>query len=350
MYVRNAWYMAGWSRDFVAGKPSAITLLDEPLVVYRQADGRITLLEDRCCHRLAPLSHGRVEGDDIRCLYHGLKFAPTGVCNEVPGQRVVPKAMKVRAFAAIERYSAVFVWMGDAACADESLLPDFVGVDDPRWHMLPGRMDYNVNFELIQDNLLDLSHISWVHRNSFGGGSVDSNRAWAEAELRITQLPRGVRVERWMPGAVTPPHQVELAGPTCDILTTFDYLVPGFFLLTSSNYKPGAAQRAGTQRPTEEPIFSSFTAQAVTPLTQRKTSYFFCFGPWAKQPGGEQLKQAFLSLGERVFNEDREMLTAQQRIIDADPSRPMMLFDVDKAPVMYRRLVDKLLAEEAATR
>ena len=348
MYVRNAWYMAGWSRDFVAGKAAAITLLDEPLVVYRQTDGRITLLEDRCCHRLAPLSHGQVEGDDIRCLYHGLKFAPSGACNEVPGQSVVPKAMKVRAYPAIERYSAVFVWMGDAARADESLLPDFVGVDDPRWHMLPGRMDYNVNFELIQDNLLDLSHISWVHRNSFGGGSAASNRAWSEAQLHITQLPRGVRVERWMPGAATPPHQVELAGPTCDILSTFDYLVPGYFLLTSSNYKPGAAERAGTERPTEEPIFSSFTAQAVTPLTQRKTSYFFCFGPWAKQPDGEHLKQVFLSLGERVFTEDREMLTAQQRIIDADPSRRMMLFDVDKAPVMYRRIVDKLLAEEAA--
>ena len=122
--------------------------------------------------------------------------------------------------------------------------------------------------------------------------------------------------------------------------------MPGFFLLTSSFYRPGAAERAGQERPDEEPIFSSFTAQAVTPLTKRSTCYFFCFGPWDKQEGAAKLKQAFFDLGYKAFNEDRDMLTAQQKIIDADPSRRMTLFDVDKAPVMYRRLVEKLIASE----
>jgi len=346
--LRNAWYMAGWARDFVAGTPHAVTLRNELLVFYRQSDGCIAALEDRCCHRLAPLSQGRVEGDDLRCLYHGLKFSAAGLCNEVPGQKSIPQAMRVRSYPVVERHSAVFVWMGDVALADESLIPDFVGVDDPDWQMLPGHMDYDVHYELIQDNLLDLSHIAWVHRNSFGGGSEASNKAWAEAELRITSLERGVRVERWMPNAATPPHQVAMAGPLCDMLTTFDYLVPGYFLLTSSAYLVGAAQRAGQLRPTEEPIFSSFTAQAVTPIGERQTRYFFCFGPWSRQPGAEQLKQAFLDLGLQVFNEDRLMLNAQQKIIDAEPNRRMVLFEVDKAPVMYRRLVDKLAAAEAA--
>jgi phenylpropionate dioxygenase-like ring-hydroxylating dioxygenase large terminal subunit len=347
-YVRNAWYMAGWQKDFPAGAPIPVTLLDEPLVFYRQASGALATLEDRCCHRLAPLSHGRVEGDDLRCMYHGLKFAASGTCTEMPGSAVIPKAMKVRSFPVIERHSAVFVWMGDPARVDEGLLPDFVGYEDPRWQMLPGRMDYDVNYELIQDNLLDLSHIPWVHRNSFGGGNADSNKAWAEAEVRITQLPRGVRVERWMKNARTPPHRESTVGPHCDVLSTFDYLVPGYFLLTTNNYMPGAAERAGTARPTEEPIGSTFTAQAVTPLTKRTTSYFFCFGPWAREPGGERLKQGFLDLGLQAFTEDRVMLTAQQKIIDADPSRRMILFDVDRAPVMYRRLVEKFLAEESA--
>lgn len=230
-YVRNAWYMAGWCKDFPAGKPTPATLLDEPLVFYRQTDGKLVALEDRCPH--------------------------------------------------------------------------------------------------------------------FGGGNAESNKAWAEAELRITPLPNGVRVERWMPGARTPPHQEAMVGPRCDVLTTFDYLVPGYFLLTSSNYREGAAARAGSSRPTEEPVFSSWTSQAVTPLTQRTTCYFFCFGPWSRQAGGEQMKQGYLELGYKVFNEDREMLTAQQKVIDADPSRRMVLFDVDRAPTMYRRLVDRLIAEEA---
>ena len=131
-------------------------------------------------------------------------------------------------------------------------------------------------------------------------------------------------------------------------MTSFDYLVPGYFLLTSSYYRPGAAERAGAERPVEDPVFSSFTAQAVTPITSRQTSYFFCFGPWARQEGAEQLKEPFLQLALLAFGEDREMLTAQQKSIDADPARAMKLFDVDKAPVLYRRLVDRLMADEAA--
>jgi vanillate O-demethylase monooxygenase subunit len=345
-YVRNAWYMAGWLKDFLPATPTPVTLLDEPLVFYRQADGKLVALEDRCCHRLAPLSHGQVEGNDLRCMYHGLKFNGSGACTEMPGSATIPKAMKVRSYPVIERYSAAFVWMGDAGKVDESLLPDFVGYEDPRWQMLPGRMDYDVYYELIQDNLLDLSHLPWVHRNSFGGGSADTNKAWADAEVHVTQLPRGVRVERWMKNARTPPHRVAAVGPLCDVLSTFDYLVPGYFFLTTNNYLPGAAERAGAARPTEEPIASSFTAQAVTPLTSKSTCYFFCFGPWSREPGGEKVKQAFFDLGYMAFSEDRVMLTAQQKSIDADPSRRMILFDVDRAPVMYRRLVDRLLAEE----
>jgi hypothetical protein len=150
-----------------------------------------------------------------------------------------------------------------------------------------------------------------------------------------------------MNDAATPPHQIEQSGPFCDVLSTFDYLVPGYFLLTTNSCRTGAAERAGTDRPNEEPIFSSFTAQAVTPLAGKTTRYFFCFGPWSKAEDGEQQKVAYRDLGYRAFKEDRDILTAQQRIIDADPLRKMTLFDVDKVPVLYRRIVDRLLAAES---
>ena len=347
-YVRNAWYMAGWNRDFPAGKPTAALIIGEPLVFYRQADGRLVALEDRCPHRLAPLSMGQIEGDDIRCLYHGVKFSGAGICLEVPGSKATPRALCARAYPVVERQSAVFVWMGDADKVDHALLPPFIGYEDPDWQMLPGHMDYDVWYELIQDNLLDLSHIAWVHRNSFGGGNEETNRAWAEGQLRISSLPHGVRVERWMPNARTRSIQEAAVGPYCDVLTAFDYLLPGYFLLTSSTYRAGAAARAGSDRPTEEPIARTWTSQAVTPRADRKTTYFFCFGPWSRQPGAEHMKQAFFDLANLAFNEDRDILTAQQRIIDVDPSRKMVFFDVDRAPTLYRRLVDKRLAAEAA--
>lgn len=348
MYVRNCWYVAGWCTEFPRGRPVAITMLDEPLVFYRTSSGSLAALEDRCVHRLAPLSHGQIEGDDLRCMYHGLKFASSGRCVEVPGQAAVPQAACVRSYPVIERHSVVWVWMGDVRKQDAALIPDFIGVDDPNWAMRSGRMDYQADYRLIQDNLLDLTHIAYVHRASFGAGNPKRNQAWASAQVHVTQLARGVRVERWIQDVPPPAHLVEEAGSAIDVWTTYDYLIPGIFLLTTSNYRPGAAQRSGAAvRPAEEPLFSNFTCQAVTPLTRKTTCYFFGFGPWSKATRALELKETFYELGNKAFTEDRLMIEAQQRIIDADPSRKMLLLGFDKAPAMYGRLVEALLKAEA---
>jgi vanillate O-demethylase monooxygenase subunit len=346
-YVRNAWYMAGWSTDFPDGSPVGLTLLDEPLVAYRTSGGAVTVLEDRCCHRLAPLSRGQVEGDDLRCLYHGLKFGPDGACNEVPGGKTPPRSLRVRAWPVIERHSGVFIWMGDPERADASLLPDFVGVEDPRWQMLPGRMDYDANYELIQDNLLDLSHVAWVHRNSFGRGEAQRSRAWSEGELEISELGRGVRVTRWMRNAPTPPRLAAALGPQCDRVSSFDYLVPGFFLMRGGVFPAGSGLSGADDSIWTKAHGKSFTAQAVTPLTRRRTAYHFCFGPSSDDPDAERLKIDFRDLALMAFAEDKVLIEAQQKIIDADPARQMVLFDVDKAPAAYRRVVRRLLESES---
>jgi phenylpropionate dioxygenase-like ring-hydroxylating dioxygenase large terminal subunit len=80
MFLRNCWYAAGWSKDFAVEQLYAVTILNEPIVIYRKEDGAPAALQDRCCHRLAPLSMGRLEGENLRCMYHGLKFAPSGRC------------------------------------------------------------------------------------------------------------------------------------------------------------------------------------------------------------------------------------------------------------------------------
>ncbi len=207
---------------------------------------------------MPPLSRGRLEGDHLRCMYHGLKFAPSGACVEMPGVNTVPPVMRVRSYPMTDRHSALWIWMGPAERADESLIPPFVGVDDPGWHMQPGHMDYDVNYTLVQDNLLDLSHVAYVHRDSFGGGSEETVQAWSDAEVRVSQLDRGVRVERWMRNSKAPRHVASLAGDRCDVLSSFDYLVPGVFLLTTRHFGSGAFERAGGGMPAEEAIAESF--------------------------------------------------------------------------------------------
>ena len=95
-WVKNAWYVAAWTHEIAPGRIHARTIIDQPVVLYATSDGTIVALEDRCPHRFAPLSLGRLEGDHLRCMYHGLKFAPDGSCVEIPGQKMIPAGACVR--------------------------------------------------------------------------------------------------------------------------------------------------------------------------------------------------------------------------------------------------------------
>jgi len=119
VFLRNCWYVAGWSHHFAADALVARTILGEPIVLYRKRDGGVVALEDRCCHRLAPLSRGRREGDDLRCMYHGLKFAPSGKCIEIPQQEIIPSTAVVRSYPSVEQDCWVWLWMGDPASRAE---------------------------------------------------------------------------------------------------------------------------------------------------------------------------------------------------------------------------------------
>ena len=343
MYVHNCWYVAAWSRDIKPDSLVPVTLLDEPLVLYRKGDGGLVALADRCCHRLAPLSLGRTEGDDLRCMYHGFRYAPDGRCVEIPGQRVIPPKARVRSYPVVERHSCAWLWMGDPQLADATLIPDFVGVDDAHWAMRPGRLDYQANYRLINDNLLDLSHLAYVHRNTFGGGDAETNQSWADAKVKVTQRARGVHIERWIASAPSPPSVRATTGPATAVWSGYDFVVPGILLLYTSYYHPGAAQWSGSGQPTEEPLFASFTCQAVTPLTASSTCYFFAFGPWARHA---QFEEQHHQVALAAFAEDQRMIEAQQRVIDAAPGEQMLLVDIDRGPALFDRILERLMQGE----
>ena len=353
MFVRDCWYMAGWSRDFSPEHVTTITILNEPLVIYRTGDGSLAALQDRCCHRFAPLSHGRIEGDNLRCMYHGLKFAPSGKCVEIPGQTKIPPQAAVPSYPIVDRYSGVWVWMGDPGRVDESLIPEFVGIDDERWAMHPGRMDYDANYMLINDNLLDLSHLAFLHRNSFGAAFAGGrSEKWAETRPQISRLTLGMRIERWQVNNNPPAFLPWIKDMTelTDQWTAYDFIVPGVFLLRSEIYRPGTAAACSEGRPPAdvEPLHAQFTCQAVTPLTDKTTSYFFAYGPRTKEVRNDPaLRDRFFELGKMAFIEDREMIQAQQKNLDRYPNDKMLTISFDSGLAQFRRMMNELMRSEA---
>jgi len=345
VFLKNSWYAAGWAQDFPADGVKAMTIIGENLVFHRGLDGRLLCKADLCPHRLAPLSRGRVEGDHLRCMYHGLRFGPDGRCVEIPGQKLIPASVCVRVYPVIERYGVVWVWMGDPARADEGFIPDFHGLDHPDWAYRPGRMEYDANYILINDNLLDLSHIAYVHAASFGGGEQQASEEWADAPVSMTPLDRGVRVSRWVVNTAGAPFTRDITGPLTDQYVTYDFIVPGIFLLHQLTFKVGAAAASGMgpPDPSLEPAARQFTCQAVTPFTERSSCYIFAFGPEKKFAEHEPV---FWQIGNMAFNEDKVMIEAQQRMIDANPAVKMKPLSMDSATNHFRAMMNRLMREE----
>jgi len=339
MFLRNCWYAAGWSRDFAREALTGVTILNQPVVIYRKADGEAVALADRCCHRFAPLSMGRLEGDNLRCMYHGLKFAPSGRCIEIPGQAKIPPQACVRSYPVVDKYSIAWIWMGDAARADVSLIPEFVGVDDPNWSMKPGRMDYNANYILINDNLLDLSHIAFLHNKTLGASFTPEG----VSRPIINKTVHGVKIENWIASGPSE-MSAELSKRRLDIWQTYEFVIPGVFLLHADFFPQGTAMNFPGRAPVGvEPIHRQFTCQAVTPLTHDRTCYFFAYGPWSREP---HHAETLYQLGLRAFNEDRAMIEAQQRNINLAPDAKMLTIAIDSGVSQFRRLMEDLIAAE----
>ena len=343
MWVRNAWYVAGWLTEFAPGAIHARTIIDQPLALYRTADGGLAVLEDRCCHRFAPLSMGRLEGDDLRCMYHGLKFAPNGRCIEIPGQKLIPQSACVRRYPVAARGSWVWVWMGDAAAADSAAIPPSLALDDPGYRLKAGHLDYAAHYLLIDDNLLDLSHLSFAHEKTLG---LDMPQ-WADERPRMLPLERGLRVQRWLTDHAPRGFLRKTVGERADVWNSYDFIFPGVFLQRTSFYPAGTAQQSGGGEPDRPPLFHRIDEQAVTPVSARASRYFYAAGARASDIAGHKLDRLF-AVTHTAFGEDKALIEGQQKLIDLDPHRNMLPTSMDAGPTRFRRLVEGLLASDGA--
>jgi len=194
MFIRNCWYVAAWDTEIPAKGLFHRTLLNEPVLLYRDTQGRVVALENRCCHRSAPLHIGRQEGDCVRCLYHGLKFNPSGACVEIPGQEQIPPKTCIKSYPVVERNRLVWIWMGDPARANPDDIVDYFWHDSPEWRMKPGYIHYQANYKLIVDNLLDFTHLAWVHPTTLGTDSAASLKPVIERDTTGTGK---LTITRW---------------------------------------------------------------------------------------------------------------------------------------------------------
>lgn len=338
MWITDAWYIAAWSKDIGQGELFARTILGEPVVFYRTGDGAITALEDRCCHRHAPLSKGRLEGDDVRCMYHGFKFAADGRCTFVPGETRVPKKFGVRHFPVVEKQNLIWIWMGAPERADPAEIVDWPYLDDPAWPYKGGYLHYKASYRLGVDNFLDFSHLPYVHENTLGTG------AYADVRPEIETTDFGIRiVNTAFDEPLAPIFRPFASFPgNIDRWSNYAFHIRGNVLLGDFGSAPvGEGGHLGDRKNAIQ--FRHLSC--MTPETERTSHYHFAqtrnFGLDV-----EGLDDKVLASTVDAFAEDKVIIEAQQRIIDTAPDRQMIPAGIDKALLYIRRQTDRIIDAE----
>ncbi|MGE4239125.1 Rieske 2Fe-2S domain-containing protein [Ramlibacter sp.] len=341
MFIRNNWYVAAWPHELTGLKPLGRTLLGEPVVLYRQADGKAVALQDRCCHRSMPLSDGAVVGNRIQCGYHGLEFDCTGRCVLIPGQADIPAAARVRSYPVVERDEVVWIWMGDEERADASKIVPYP------WHN-PGsgwahrKQLYTIacNWELMNDNVMDLTHLAYVHRNTIGGNpSIHFN-----AEMKVTREGESIKAVRWLRDSTPPPTYTKAIpglAATADRWQQIEYF-HGLIRVYTGVMPVG---RGGGEVPAEpgRDEHGLRTFDGITPETATSMHFF-----WSAAHSFDIDNPATTDLVydqiDVTFLEDRDVLERQQARMSALPDAKWVDIRNDVAGLQVRRLVRERLA------
>jgi phenylpropionate dioxygenase-like ring-hydroxylating dioxygenase large terminal subunit len=334
---RNQWYCAALSAE-ITRAPLARIFLDQPVVMYRKGDGTAVALEDRCCHRRAPLSRGQVEGDNLRCGYHGLLYEPGGRVIWAPGQEKLPAGAQVKAYPFVEKHGWAWIWMGDPALADPQAAPAFHWYDAPGWAGCGACLDVKANYMLLVDNLLDLSHLAFLHIRTIGAADDTSPHLTWERERNLL---RGVRVAHNLS-----PSQRQIAqGDTLrtDSTKIMTFTPPGNVVIEISAVEAGKTEDDPTNRVNRKLV----VLDSMTPETATSCHYFW--GNCRNYAIDDRaVTEMVLKSTAVAFDEDKFMLEAEQRIIDLDPAAPQIDLVGDAGGLQARRMVERLLAEESA--
>lgn len=344
MFLRNCWYVGAIDHELIDGRLLSRTLLGEHVLLYRGDSGAVIALNDRCPHRGALLSHGRREGDAVRCMYHGIKYdGVSGKCVQIPGQDMIPPRLRVRTYPVVERRPFVWVWMGDPALADPAKIGDLPYLHDPQWKGIPAYLHYDANYLLIVDNLSDFSHLAFVHTGTLGGSE---EYAYVSKPTAIERLDRGFRVERWHYNSDAPPFHRKVIpdrSAKVDRRNIATMLVPGIFTMETL-FAP-AGQGAQAANLSEARQYRN--CQFMTPETERTTHFFWSY---LNNYEGDDctISRSLLNSLIEGFMEDKAIIERQQKTLDEDPKFEMLAILADGPLVHFRRVLGKLIEAERA--
>ena len=342
MFLKNTWYVACMPDD-LQDKPLGRKICGESMVFYRGAQGQAVALEDFCPHRGAPLSLGFVKDGNLVCGYHGLEMGCEGKTIAMPGQRV-RGFPAIRSFPVVERYGFVWVWPGQVDKASEDLIPKFEFFDNPAWAYGGGLYHIACDYRLMVDNLMDLTHETYVHASTIGQKEIDEVPCVTKTEgdhvttsrfmenisappfwkmaLRGNKLADDVPVDRWQICHFTPPSHVMIEVGVAH------------------------AGHGGYHAPDHVKAYS-VVVDFITPETE--TSIWYFWGMARKfQPQDTALTASIREGQGKIFSEDLQMLELQQKNLLAHPTRELLKLNIDAGGVQSRRVIDRLLAQELA--
>ncbi len=335
----NRWYVLAWS-DEIGRTPIERWLMDAPVALYRTEGGDAVCVDGRCPHHLYPLGNSTVVGDNIRCGYHGLEFAPSGECVASPFLQTIPAACRIKSYAVAERWKWLWVWPGDPSLADESLIPDHasIGLQGEGRVAIQGlRLEVDARYQLLNDNLLDLQHLEVLHPKHIGGAGI--GRAREETD----HGPDWVSSRRVLRDMVIPPVMANWFGPgLADREIEMTFRAPGIH--TGSDAFSGAlsGNRPGVH------LGRINVYHAVTPARRNTCHYFSAIGRDFALDDAALDEGMFHALGP-VLEEDRQASELIEKALAAGDRPPQeMLFATDKTVVQGRRVLERMMLDEQA--
>lgn len=335
-FPMNAWYAAAYDVE-LKRQLLPRTICNKPVVLYRKENGTPVALADACWHRLVPLSLGRLEGDNVICGYHGLEFDETGRCVYMPSQDTINPSACVKSYPIAEKHRFIWIWPGDPALADPALIPDMHWNQDPEWAADGKMIEVKCDYRLVVDNLMDLTHETFVHGSSIG------NRAVAEAPFEASHSDRFAYITRWMEDIDPPPFWRKQYGRPgkVDRWQIIRFEAPCTVTIDVGVAEAGTGAKQGDR----SKGVNGYVLNTITPSTDKTCLYFWAFArnyDLGNQARTHELREGVAG----VFREDEEVLEAQQRAIDANPDHQFYNLNIDAGSMWARKLIDRMIDAE----